>query len=220
MPVCDVVVVGSYPPLPGPATAATLAAVRRAWDDGRSVRVVSYRTGAADLAVPVAGPLAGRRLQQVRRHYGGPPAVVLVVQEGAPFTDLRAPQQLATATGLALALASFRRATLVVAEDPGIMAPSMWALVAAARECVVGSEEAARQLHQRYRVPLSAISVEEAEVYPPLAAGVEARTTGLYDPAGARGVAVVGMPVGSLTERLRSRGRLVKARLPGRLRRA
>ena len=213
-------VVGSYPPLPGPATAATLAAVRRAWDDGRSVRVVSYRTGAADLAVPVAGPLAGRRLQQVHRHYGGPPAVVLVVQEGAPFTDLRGPQQLATAAGLALALRSFRRATLVIGEDPGVMAPSMWVLFAAARQCVVSSEEAARQFHQRYRVPFSAISVEEGERYPPLAPGVEASTTGLYDPGDARGVAVVGAPAGTLTERLRSRARRVQGRLPARLRRA
>ena len=215
---CDVVVVGSYPPLPGPATAATLAAVRRAWDEGYSVRVVSYRTGAADLAVPVAGALAGRRLLQVRRHYGGPPAVVLVVQKGAPFTDLRGPQQLATATGLAMAMRRFRRATLVVGEDPEVMAPCMWALTIAASECVVGSEDAARRLHERYKVPLAAISVEETEPYPPLAPGIEPSTTGLYSPAAARGVAVVQMPAATLAERARSRAQFARARLLGRLR--
>ena len=215
---CDVVVVGSYPPLPGPATAATLAAVRRSWDEGYSVRVVSYRTGAADLAVPVAGPLAGRRLLQVRRHYGGPSSVVLVVQRGAPFTDLRGPQQLATAAGLAAAMRTFRRATLVIGEDPDIMAPCLWALTAAARECVVNSEEAARRLHQRYKVPLGALSVEEPEPYPPLAPGIEPSTTGLYSPAAASGVAVVQVPATTLGERARSRARLARARWLGRLR--
>lgn len=140
--------------------------------------------------------------------------------DGAPFSDLDGPKQLVTAAGLALALASFRTATLVVAQDPGIMVPSMWALVGVTRECVVSSEGVARQLHERYKVPLSAISVEEAEAYPPLAPGVDISTTGLYDPADAKGVAVVGMPEHTFGERLRSRGRILTARLPRRLRRA
>ena len=36
-------VVGSYPPVPGPPAAATVAAVRRAWAAGREVVVVSPR---------------------------------------------------------------------------------------------------------------------------------------------------------------------------------
>ena len=218
MPACDVVIIGSYPPMPGPATAATLAAVRRAWDQGSTVRVVSYRHGAADLTVPVAGALAGRRLEQVRRHYGGPPAVVLVLQAGAPFNDLRASQQLATAMGLALALRRFRRATLVVGEDPGLLAPCFWVLAEAAGECVVGSEEAGRQLHERYRVPFRGISVEEAEPYPPLAPGVEPATAGLYRPGAARGLAVVEVPGGTVAERLRSRARTSRSRVLARLR--
>lgn len=218
MPVCDVVVVGSYPPMPGPGTAATLAAVRRAWDQGNDVRVVSYRPGAADLSVPVAGPLAGRRLQQVYRHYGGPPEAVLVVQAGAPFTDLRTPQQLATAAGLVLGLRRFRRATLVVAEDPGVLAPCLLALAEAAGDCVVGNEEDARRLHDRYRVPWRTISVEESEPYPPLVPGVEPSTAGLYRPGAGRGLTAVVMPAGTVSERLRSRVKVSRARLLGRVR--
>src|SRR5580658_10204128 len=150
MAVCDVVIVGSYPPMPGPATAATLAAVRRAWDEGASVRVVSYRTGAADISVPVAGPLAGWRLEQVRRHYAGPDQVVLVVQTGVPFSDLRPSQQVATAAGLALALRRFSRATLIVGEDPGLNPICFRALAAAVDEVVVATESSADQLSARY----------------------------------------------------------------------
>jgi len=204
--------------MPGPATAATLAAVRRAWDHGDTVRVVSYRPGAADLTVPVAGALAGRRLEQVRKHYGQPPAAVLVVQAGAPFSDVRPPQQLVTATGLAIALRRFRRATLVVGEDPGVLASSLWVLAEAAGECVVGSEEAGRELHDRYRVPLRAISVEETEPFPPLAPGVEPSTAGLYRPGAARGLTVVEQPGGTVAERFRSRARSSRTRLLARLR--
>jgi hypothetical protein len=204
--------------MPGPGTAATLAAVRRAWDQGESVRVVSYRSGAADLSVPVAGPLAGRRLEQVRRHYGAPPSAVLVVQGGAPFVDAQVTRQLATAAGLALALRRFRRSTLVVAEDPHVAGPCLLALAEVTGECVVGSHEDARVLHDRYRIPWRFLSVEEVENFPPLAPGVEPSTAGLYRPGAARGLKVVEVPSGTLAQRLRVRAKLSRQRLTTRLR--
>jgi hypothetical protein len=204
--------------MPGPATGATLAAVRRAWGQDKTVRVVSYRPGAADLAAAVAGPLAGRRLEQVRRHYGGPPEVVLVLQAGAPFCDLRLPQQLATAAGLAVALRRFRRASVVVGEGPGILPACLWLLVMAAGECVVGDDEAAMGLHERYKVPLWRISVEEAEPFPALPEGVEPATAGLYAPGGGRGLTLVEVPTTTLAARLKARGQLSRARALARLR--
>jgi hypothetical protein len=76
-------IVGTYPPIPLPAAAATVAAVRRAWADGDEVTVVSPRVSAAQLAVPVAGILSGRRLANLRRHTGATRAV-LVVEPGLP----------------------------------------------------------------------------------------------------------------------------------------
>jgi len=203
--------------MPGPATAATLAAVRRAWDQGKTVRVVSYRAGAAELSVPVAGPLAGWRLEQVRRHYAGPSEVVLVVQQGAPFCDLRPPQQVATAVGLAAALRRFRRASVVVGEDPGVMPTCLWLLALAAGECVVASDEAALSVHERYKVPLWRVSVEEVEPFPAFPEGVEPSTAGLYCPSWGRGLTLVEMPTTALAQRLKARGQLAKARALARL---
>ena len=131
MPACDVVVVGSYPPLPGPATAAALGAVRRAWDAGFSVRVVSYRSGAASLTVPIVGPLAGRRLEQVRQHLGRPPRLVLGLQPGVPFSSPSSAHQLATAAGLAVAMRRFDHVTVLVTGDLGVTRKCFWVLARA-----------------------------------------------------------------------------------------
>ena len=216
--VCDVVIVGSYPPLPGPGTAATLAAVRRSWDEGLEVRVVSGRTGAADITVPVAGPLAGWRLEQVRRHYGCPGAVVLVVQAGTPFTDLRYRSQVATAAGLAMALRRFPRSTLVVGEDPEIATPCFKALATAVDEVLVGSEGVAAALSERYGLRRGAVTVEEIDPYPLLAPAIEPSTAGLYRPRSARGLTLVEMPTTTLVERARTRGRQSTSALTRRLR--
>jgi hypothetical protein len=63
-------VVGSFPPAPGPAAAATVAAVRRAWADGQEVVVVSPRPSAALLVMPVAGVGVGPALSKWRRPSG------------------------------------------------------------------------------------------------------------------------------------------------------
>ena len=173
MAVCGVVVVGSYPPLPGPATAATLAAVRRAWEAGSDVRVVSYRTGAAEISVPVTGPLAGRRLEHIRKHFDNPPEVVLGLQRGVPFSDPRPSQQMATAVGLAAAMRRFRRATLLVGEDPEIMPACFRILASAVDRFIVATPEEASGLVKRYRLKPAAVAVETVEPYPMFPDGVE-----------------------------------------------
>jgi len=82
-PARQVLVIGSYPPIPLPAAAAAVAAVRRAWAAGDDVTVASPRLSAAHLAVPVVGILAGRRLANLRRHTSAT-RLVMVMEPGVP----------------------------------------------------------------------------------------------------------------------------------------
>ncbi len=104
-------VVGSYPPVPGAAAAATVAAVRRAWDAGVEVVVVSPRPSAASFVVPVAGTALGRELAKLRLAHACN-EVVLCVEPGWPFGARRNATR--TARALAHALRGFERAELVV----------------------------------------------------------------------------------------------------------
>ena len=217
MPVCDVVVVGSYPPLPGPATEATLSAVRRAWASGSTVGMASYRTGAASERVPVAGPLAGWRLEQVRQHFGRPAQLVLTVQRGVPFCDDRLWPQLATAAGLAVAIRRFRRATVIVAEDPQVMPVCLRAVVYSSRQCTVTTEADAGSLVARYGLRPGAVAVAEAEPYPPVPRGTAPEDAGLYRPGGGAGLTVVELPGTTLAQRARARARRARAGLVRRL---
>jgi hypothetical protein len=216
--VCGVVVVGSYPPLPGPATAATLAAVRRAWEAGSDVRVVSYRTGAAEISVPVSGPLAGWRLEHVRKHFDNPPEVVLGLQRGVPFSDPRPSQQMATAVGLATAMRRFRRATLLVGEDPEIMPACLRILAGAVDRFIVATPEEADGLVKRYRLKPAAIAVETVEPYPVFPGGVEPGDAGLYRPGGSAGLTVVQLPTTTVADRARARARSQRSLISSRLR--
>ncbi len=218
MAVCGVVVVGSYPPLPGPATAATLAAVRRAWEAGSDVRVVSYRTGAAEISVPVTGPLAGRRLEHIRKHFDNPPEVVLGLQRGVPFSDPRPSQQMATAVGLAAAMRRFRRATLLVGEDPEIMPACFRILASAVDRFIVATPEEASGLVKRYRLKPAAVAVETVEPYPMFPDGVDAGAAGLYRPGGAAGLTVVQLPPTTVADRARARIRSQQSLISRRLR--
>jgi hypothetical protein len=209
---------GSYPPLPGPATAATLAAVQRAWEAGLDVRVVSYRTGAAEIAVPVAGPLAGWRLEHVRKHFGNPPEVVLGLQRGVPFSDLRPSEQVATASGLAVALRRFRRATLLAGEDPEISRVAFRILAGAVDRIVVATTEDAAHLVQRYGLKSSVVTVEPVEPYPRLAADVGAVDAGLYQPGAGAGLTVVQLPATTVADRVRARARSRESQMLRRLR--
>jgi hypothetical protein len=207
MAVCDVVVIGSYPPFPGPATAATLAAVRRAWEAGQEVRVVSYRTGAGEITVPVTGPLAGWRLDHVRQHFGGPPELVMGLQRGVPFSDPSPSQQITTALGLATAMRRFRRATLLVGEDPEVLPACFKILAAAVDRFVVGTTEEAGSLVKQYGLKPAAVAVEPVAPYPRFPEGVEPSTAGLYRPGAGAGLMVVQMPTTTLTDRARTRVR-------------
>jgi len=180
--------------------------------------VVSYRTGAAPLAVPVTGPLAGWRLEQVRRHFGGPAQVVLGLQSGVPFSSAGQLEQLATALGLAVAMRRFRRASLLVGEDPGISPACMRALARSVERISVASRQDADRLVERYGALRGTVTVEEVDPYPMLPEGAGAVAEGLYGPDGARNLTVVELPTTTLAQRARSRLGLRKSLLVRRLR--
>ena len=218
MAVCDVVVVGSYPPAPGPATTAALTAVRRAWDAGLTVRVVSYRPGAADQVVPVVGALAGRRLEQVRQHYQEPRRLVLVVQDGAPFADRSLGAQMATAAGLLWAFRRFGAAEVVFGEDPVLLRPVVRLLVRAASRASVASPDLGAQLCARYKIPVSAVAVDPAQAYPLARADIDPSTWGLFKPGAQQSLTIVEMPTTTVGERLRARAVASKSLVARRLR--
>jgi len=107
-----VLVVGSYPPVPAPGSAASIAAVRRAWAAGSEVTVVSPRPSAAHLTVPVVGILAGHRLTALRRLTGAR-ALVLVAEPGLPVAAGPRVVQEVTVRGVLRALGGFERVTVV-----------------------------------------------------------------------------------------------------------
>lgn len=119
-----VLVVGSYPPIPVPGAGASLEEVRRAWAAGHEVTVAAPRLCASQLVVPVAGLLAGRRLRNLRR-VTGIDRLVLVVEDGYPFTRGDLLHQALTAALLLPALRSFGHVRLVRAGQPGVH-PAVW----------------------------------------------------------------------------------------------
>ncbi|MHB1533283.1 MAG: hypothetical protein ACYC1D_01465 [Acidimicrobiales bacterium] len=117
---------GSFPPVPGPATDATVAAARAAWSDAAGVTTLAARAGAAEGVCRLIGPLAGLRLEQARRRSGAD-RFVLILDSGVPFVAVRygtrALQALVawgTALGLAVALRRFAEVAVVLAVDPGV----------------------------------------------------------------------------------------------------
>ncbi len=150
-----VLVVGSYPPIPLPAAAASVAAVQGAWAAGDEVTVVSPRLSAAHLAVPVAGIFAGRRLANLRRHTSATRAV-LVLEPDMPVPGTSGGQgsrrgletrliQWLTVRGMVWAFRGFDHVTLVRVGDLGIPARVEADLLRAASEVLdhVGDESAA-----------------------------------------------------------------------------
>jgi hypothetical protein len=134
--VTTALVVGSYPPVPLPSVEATLSAVQRAWDAGFEVMVASPRSGAADLAVPVVGFLAGHRLENLRKATGAS-HLVLVVEEGAPVPAWPAPCQRICAGEVARAMRRFAHVTLVSTRPPSLDLAAFAKLRAAADEVLV-----------------------------------------------------------------------------------
>jgi hypothetical protein len=134
-----ILVVGTYPPIPLPAAAATVAAVRQAWADGDEATVVSPRVSAAHLAVPVVGILAGRRLANLRRHAAATRAV-LVAEPGVPLPSGYGPiaraRQWETVRQLERAFAGFDHVTVVRTGTLDIAGPIEARLLRAATEVV------------------------------------------------------------------------------------
>lgn len=118
-----VLVVGSYPPIPVPGAAATVAEVKRVWESGSEVTVVAPRLCASHLTVPVYGILAGRRLTNVAR-VTGLDRLVLVLEEGYPLPAGAGPLQAASALALTRALRDFHHVRLVQVGEVG-MAPGV-----------------------------------------------------------------------------------------------
>lgn len=117
-------VAGSYPPAPGPAAAATVAAVRRAWAGGLDVVVASPRPSAAPLVMAVSGAAVGRALDKLPRF----DVVVVCLEPGWPLGRGRSGRPVPraelerAARSLAASLSRFERAELVVTGDLGVSA--------------------------------------------------------------------------------------------------
>jgi len=198
-----VLVFGSYPPVPGEAAAATVAAVRRAWGEGDEVIVVSPRPSAADLAVPIVGVLAGRRLENVHGLVGDVRGVVFGIEPGVPVpratTGRAGPDravQRATVRGLCGALARFDSVTLLVSGDPAVPPAVLAPLWGMAREVVVASPEMAGLVRDVYGVPPALVTVRAV---PPV---VPARVTSILG-SGATGVTTLGPAETTLRDRPR-----------------
>lgn len=118
-------VAGSYPPVPGAAAAATLSAVRRAWDAGAEAVVASPRPSAARYLLVAAGSL-GRQLRAIarREHCDG---LVLCVEPGWPLRGTPG-QRRRGASLLASALRRFRHVEVVVTGTPRDLGPDIDAL--------------------------------------------------------------------------------------------
>ncbi len=138
-------VLGSYPPVPGEAAAATLAAVGRAWRDGREVVVVSPRVSAAHEVARLAGLGAARAVKRLAGAYGCS-EVVLCLEPGMPFSGRRPGGWRARRSSRRLAgvLRSFQGAELVVTGDLGLPAKVLSPLWAAATTVTASSEAVAR----------------------------------------------------------------------------
>ncbi len=149
---------GSYPPVPGPAAAATVAAVRRAEAGGFEVVVFSPRPSAAPLVMPVTGAAVGRALApwgQAFAHvvvcmepgwplgWGRRPAVGRVGRIGRAVSQVQLQR---AARSLAAALSGFGGAELVVTGDLGVGSDVLAVLWPAVDRVTASSEEVAAVL--------------------------------------------------------------------------
>ena len=134
-----VIVAGSYPPIPVPAAAATLDAVRREIAEGREVRVVSPRPSAAHYSIPIAGVFAGRRLRKVGE-LSTSSRLVLCLEPGLPFSPpgerMSGLGSFVTAVSIARAMRHFEHSTVVVAGEPGASERAVALIRRAAQEVV------------------------------------------------------------------------------------
>jgi hypothetical protein len=139
-------VVGSYPPVPGPAAAATVGAVRRAWAIGVDVAVASPRPSAAAHLLEVSGGRGlSRQIGALARRLGCD-QVVLCIEPGWPLLGGHPAR---AARSLAGTLGRFGWVELVVTGPPSGFAnllPALAPLWPTARAVVAGSEALAAAL--------------------------------------------------------------------------
>jgi hypothetical protein len=177
----EVLVVGTFPPVTGPAAAASLDAVRRAWDAGDEVVTASLRAGAADLVARVAGPAAGWYLERAREAAGEVPRLVLGLEpgqlsEGTPVgggrTVLEVAKSVVGVAGLVRALDRFDQVTVLLVGPLGLPAPLLKLLWRHVGTVVVpaGSDDLAAS----QRVPASLVVVVPAYPVAPSVPGVTA----------------------------------------------
>jgi hypothetical protein len=141
----DVLVIGSYPPVPTAGATVTLEMVRRLWAEGAHPHVAAPRSSAANFTVAVTGLMAGRRLTHLRQLTGAVD-VVLCAERDLPVsthgpTLLLPFLQRISVDRLVLALAAFEHVTVVACGDPGVPAP-LWARLVFAADVVVDRSDA------------------------------------------------------------------------------
>jgi hypothetical protein len=166
-------VVGSYPPIPLPSAAVSVAAVRAAWAAGDKVTVVSPRPSAAHLMVPITGPFAGHRLDHARK-LSSATRVVLVVEPGFPVAARPAWIQKATVVGLVRALGRFEHSEVKMIGPTGLPAALERALLDAADR----SETVAAGPGPAGVTPLGPVEIRKRDVPAKLARGVAYRVLG------------------------------------------
>lgn len=136
MTASPVLLVGSFPPVSTPGAAVALELAGALWAAGEDVVTVSPRASAAWMTVAVAGPLAGRRLEQVRLATGAR-RLVLCAERDFPVPATARPAralaalQRATVRRLSGAMAAFDHVTLIGCGDTAL-APELWAVLAGA----------------------------------------------------------------------------------------
>jgi hypothetical protein len=136
-----ILIVGSYPPIRTGGAAAALDASRAAIASGDDPIVASPRSSAALYEVPVTGPFAGRRLDNLRRLTGAS-RLVLCAEQDLPvpthfaYGALLPAVQRATLEGLGRAASAFDHVTLVIAADLKLTARSEAALRGLATEVI------------------------------------------------------------------------------------
>jgi hypothetical protein len=175
----EVLVVGSFPPVGGSASSASLAAVRRAWAAGDEVVTASLRPGAADLVARVAGPMAGWHLERARQAAGELPRLVLGLEPGqlAATEAVGAARQMidlaeaaVSVLGLGRTLGRFDHVTVLLTGPLGLPAPLLKVLWRHVGAVIVPTGSEALATSQR--VPTSLITAVEAYPLSPAMPGV------------------------------------------------
>jgi len=155
-----VLVAGSYPPVPGGASSATLAAARRELSDGAEVVVVSPRPSAAHFHFTMSGARAALMLYLLGRRVRAD-ELVLCMEPGVPFrpgvSGVRARLEAAL---LEVSLRRFRRVSLIVCGELAVDANVLRGLWSVAQEIVVGSEREMERATEVLGAPRASVVVK------------------------------------------------------------